>query len=342
MILGLLDEATTAGARLSRACKVVGLTTRTVQRWREQGGGDDLRRGPNKTPGNKLSAEENEVVLEILKSKEFVDQSPRQIVPHLADRDKYFASESHFYRLLRKHGLQHHRARSRPPTKRPRALTATGPDQLYSWDITYLRSPVRGVYFYLYLVVDIWSRRVVGWAIHDHECGDLAAALIERICAEHPRSDMLLWLHSDNGAAMKSGPMLTMLSTLGISPSFSRPRVSNDNPYSESLFRTLKYRPSFPSRPFVDIAAAIAWVERFVQWYNTEHLHSAINFVTPDDRHFGRHLKILAGRRRVYAAARQLHPERWSGEIRNWDPIRVVCLNPEYDNASSKSKAKRA
>jgi putative transposase len=320
----------------------VGLTVRTVQRWREQGGGDDRRRGPSTTPHNKLSADEEQRVLDIANSKEFHDVSPRQIVPTLADRNLYYASESAFYRLLRKHGLLHHRARSRPPTTRPRALTATGPDQVYSWDITYLRSRVRGVYFYLYLVVDIWSRRVVGWAIHDCESGDLAAALVERICAANPRSGNLLWLHSDNGAAMKSAPLLARLTTLGIEPSFSRPRVSNDNPYSEALFRTLKYRPTFPARPFTDIAAAIDWVERFVDWYNTKHLHSAINFVTPDDRHFGRHLKILSARRRVYAAARCLHPERWTGKTRNWDPIRVVCLNPEYDNASSKSKAKHA
>ncbi len=321
---------------------MVGLTVRTVQRWREQGGGDDLRRGPKATPHNKLSPEEEQRVLDVANSKEFRDVSPRQIVPILADRNTYFASESAFYRLLRKHGLLHHRGRSRPPTSRPRALTATGPDQVYSWDITYLRTRVRGVYFYLYLVVDIWSRRVVGWAIHDCESGDLAAALVERICADNPRCDRLLWLHSDNGAAMKSAPLLTKLKALGISPSFSRPRVSNDNPYSEALFRTLKYRPSFPSRPFADIEAAIAWVARFVEWYNTRHLHSAINFVTPDDRHFGRHIKILSARGRVYEAARRRHPERWSGKTRNWDPVRVVCLNPEYDNASSKSKAKHA
>lgn len=125
-------------------------------------------------------------MLDVANSKEFHDVSPRQIVPTLADRNLYYASESAFYRLLRKHGLLHHRARSRPPMARPRALTATGPDQVYSWDITYLRSRIRGVYFYLYLVVDIWSRRVVGWAIHDCESGDLAAALVERICTEFP------------------------------------------------------------------------------------------------------------------------------------------------------------
>jgi putative transposase len=318
---------------------VVGLAQRTVQRWQAQGGGDDLRRGPNSTPRSKLSAGEEERMLELANSKEFHDVSPRQFVPTLADREEYYASESAFYRLLRRHGLLHHRARSRPPKHRPRALTATGPNQVYTWDITYLRSRVRGVYYYLYLVVDIWSRRVVGWAIHDCESGELAAALVERICADNPKCDSLLWLHSDNGAAMKSAPLLAKLKALGISTSFSRPSVSNDNPYSEALFRTLKYRPSFPSRPFAHISAAIAWVERFVDWYNTKHLHSAIKFVTPDDRHFGRHFKILSARSRVYAAARRLHPERWSGKTRNWEPIRVVCLNPEYDNASSKSKA---
>ena len=159
--------------------------------------------------------------------------------------------------------------------------SVNGPDQVYSWDITYLRSRVRGVYFYLYLVVDIWSRRIVGWAIHDIESGELAAALVEKVCAANPRRDTILWLHSDNGAAMKSVPLLAKLKALGISPSFSRPRVSNDNPYSEALFRTLKYRPTFPSRPFTDIHAALTWVSRFVEWYNTKHLHSAINFVTP-------------------------------------------------------------
>lgn len=321
---------------------MIGLTERTVQRWATQGGGDDLRRGPKTTPRNKLSAAEEQRVLEVANSPEFHDKSPRQIVPTLTDRNMYIASESAFYRVMRKYGLQHHRARSRPPTSRPKALTATGPNQVYSWDITYLRTRVRGVYFYLYVVVDIWSRRIVGWALYDVESGELAAALIERICADNPRCDNLLWLHSDNGAAMKSAPLLAELKKRGISPSFSRPRVSNDNPYSEALFRTLKYRPSFPSRPFVAIDAALTWVTRFVEWYNTEHLHSAINFVTPDDRHDGRHLKILSGRRRVYEAARRRHPERWSGKTRNWDPIRVVCLNPEYDNGASKSKAKHA
>jgi transposase len=162
-----LDPKT--GSQALAGCKVVGLTERTVQRWAAQGGGDDLRRGPRSPPSNKLSAAEEQRVLDVANSLEFHDVSPRQIVPILTDRDAYLASESAFYRILGKHGLLHHRARSRPPTRRPRALTATGPDQVYSWDITYLRSRVRGVYYYLYLVVDIWSRRIAAAGGEDVE-----------------------------------------------------------------------------------------------------------------------------------------------------------------------------
>ena len=336
MILRLLGDATAAGATLERACELLGLDCRTVQRWRRVGGGDDMRRGPKTAPPSKITAEEDERLLALATSPEFRDQSPRQLVPQLADRGEYIASESHLYRLLRKRGLQVHRSRARPPRSRPRSLTATGPNQVYSWDITYFKSPVRGVYFYAYVVVDIWSRRIVAREVHDQECGQIAAAMIERICQDNPRSGNLVWLHSDNGAPMKSAALLATLHRLDIRASFSRPSVSNDNPYSEALFRTLKYRPNFPSRPFADITAARAWLEQFADWYNTRHLHSAINFVTPDDRHFGRHLGILARRRSVYAAARRRHPERWSGETRSWKPIRVVCLNPERRDSKAK------
>jgi putative transposase len=180
MMLRLVGDAVAAGASQERACELVGLDCRTLQRWRRDGGGDDHRRGPRTTPRNKITAEEDERLLVLANSPEFRDQSPRQIVPSLADRGVYIASESHLYLLLKKRGLQAHRARSRPPRSRPRALTATGSDQVYSWDITYLKGPVRGVYFYLYLVVDIWSRRIVGQEVHDRECGQCPAL-------RHPR-----------------------------------------------------------------------------------------------------------------------------------------------------------
>jgi transposase InsO family protein len=293
------------------------------------GGGEDRRHGPKSTPHNKLTQAEEDAVVEVVKSTKYADLSPRQLVPLLACDGVYLASEPTFYRIMHRRCLICHRQRSRPPVARPRALTATGPGQVLSWDITYLRSTVRGSFYYLYVIVDVWSRMIVGAEVHEVECGIIAGALIQSACINYDESSMPMWLHSDNGAPMRSAHMLAKLQRLGISPSFSRPRTSNDNPYSESLFRTLKYRPSYPSRPFASLEAARAWVERFVRWYNEEHRHSAINYVTPQERHEGRHIEVLAQRKRVYEAARARHPERWSGAIRNCDPIDVVCLNPE-------------
>ena len=211
---------------------------------------------------------------------------------------------------------------------------ATGPNQVYSWDITYLRSPIRGGFYYLYLVVDVWSRKVVGAAVHDRESSDLAADLIEEVCILHEVDPRGIVLHSDNGGPMKGSTMLAMLQQLGIVPSFSRPSVSDDNPFSESLFRTMKYSLEYPSKPFASLDHAQAWVARFVRWYNTEHLHSGINFVTPVDRHTGREGAIFARRREVYEAARGRNPERWSGSTRKWESVKEVRLNPEKQGAA--------
>ncbi len=275
MILGHLDEALSSGATLRRSCELLGLSARTTHRWRLHDGGY-RRRGPSEAPSNKLSSTEESRILEVVASSEFCELSPKQIVPTLADRGEYVASESSFYRTMAKHNLQHHRVPTRPPAPRPKALTMTGPDQVYSWDISYLRSPVTGVFFYLYMVVDVWSRMIVAAEVHDVELDELAIQMIERACAEGMISSSGSWLHSDNGGPMKSGHMLAALRKLGIKPSFSRPRVSDDNPFSESLFRTLKYRPSYP-KSFRSLAEARVWVEGFVTWYNTEHLHSGIS-----------------------------------------------------------------
>lgn len=342
MTLRLLDEAVAAGARLERACDLLGLTVRTVQRWRAEGGGEDKRRGPASVPHNKLAPAEERRILKLINSPEYRDLSPKQIVPLLATRGTYHASEATLYRLLRKHGMQRHRAASRPPTARPRALTASGPRQVFSWDITYLPSAVRGKYYYLYLVVDVWSRRIMAAEVHEIECGKLAADMIEKSLHSAADNGNRPFLHADNGAPMKSATLLAKLRDLGVTPSFSRPRVSDDNPFSEALFRTLKYRPCFPRRPFADIDAARQWVDRFVRWYNTEHLHSAIRFVTPDARHFGHDAAQLAKRREVYAAARAKHPGRWSRSTRNWDPILIVTLNPDRDLAQPEPLKKSA
>ncbi|MCY0996424.1 DDE-type integrase/transposase/recombinase [Myxococcus sp. MISCRS1] len=170
---------------------------------------------------------------------------------------------------------------------------------------------MKGAFLYLYLVVDVFSRRVMGFAVHEEESSELASALIRRSWQEAGCPEGLV-LHSDNGGPMKGATLLASLQWLGVTPSFNRPRVSDDNAFSEALFRTLKYRPSFPQRPFASAENAHDWVTRFVGWYNTEHLHSTIRFVTPDDRHFGRETALLARRHRVYQRARARHPERWN------------------------------
>lgn len=331
MTLELIEDAVGAGARQSEAAKLLGLNERTLQRWRGVDGGDDCRCGPNTAPGNKLADQEREDVLQVVNSPEFRDLPPTQIVPRLADRGEYIASESTMYRILREEEQLAHREKSRPATKRhkPEALVASGPNAVWSWDITYLKTPVQGVFFYLYMVLDVWSRKVVAWDIHSEESAEHSSALLARAYREEDVAPGSLVLHMDNGSPMKGATLLATLERLGVATSFSRPSVSNDNPYSESLFRTLKYRPAYPSGPFASIEAAWDWVATFVRWYNTEHQHSSIRFVTPDDRHSGRDLEILECRKATYERARAQNPERWSGNTRNWNPIKEVALNPE-------------
>jgi transposase InsO family protein len=334
MILALIDEAVAAGARLSRACAVLHLAPRTVQRWRAQGsqGGHDRRRGPHTTPHNKLSEAERRRVLKVVNSAPYRDLSVKQIVPRLCDQGVYLASESTMYRILKEVGQNAHRQPSKPRTHtRPKQHIATGPSQLLCWDITYLPSSVRGVFFYLHLFLDVWSRKIVGWGVNDVQCGDFAAELLQSVCDDMDVSTDGVVLHADNGKSMKGSSMLSTMQWLGIVPSFSRPNVSDDNPYVEALFRTLKYRPGYASQRFASLADAVAWVDRFVRWYNHEHLHSAIGFVTPHDRHTGADIEILAERRVVYTQAHQRHPERWTRNVRRWKRPRVVKLQPDRE-----------
>jgi len=338
-----LSEARGAGARKARACQEIGLSLRTLQRWSET----EVVRADARTttvrprPRNALSEVERQAIINLCNSPAYVHLPPSQIVPRLADQQRYLASEATFYRVLRAAGQQQHRGRSQRPRRyaTPTTHAAKGPNQVWSWDITYLPSPVRGKYYYLYLIEDIYSRKAVGWEVYEEESGEKAAALLQRsVIGEQCWREPLV-LHSDNGAPMKSLTLLSKMYDLGITPSRGRPRVSNDNPYSESLFRTLKYCPQWPVDGFTSLDASRAWVRDFMHWYNHEHRHSRIRFVTPAERHRGQDHQILARRHELYEQAREQSPERWSGPTRNWEPIGTVLLNPDREQQVEKRAA---
>lgn len=328
-----INEAVAAGARKRLACEELCISMRTFQRW-TQGGEINEDQRPlveRPAPANKLSEAEREAILALCNKEEYASLPPSQIVPREADKGEYLASESSFYRILKDANQLHHRGRAKPRQKRqpPTTHVAVNPNEVWSWDISYLPSLVRGQFFYLYLILDIYSRKIVGWEVHEREGGDEAAALIQRAVVAERCFGKPLVLHADNGSPMKAQTMQMKLYDLGIVPSHSRPRVSNDNPYSESLFRTLKYCPQWPSHGFDCVEAARKWVGRFVYWYNETHRHSQIRFVTPGQRHRGEERQILGRRDRLYAQAKARHPARWSGPTRNWKPINRVALNPE-------------
>ena len=331
----LIDAAVTAGARRAKACATLEISDRTFRRWTKDGEvrADQRPLAPRPEPANKLSEAERTAVLDTCNSEEFASLPPSQIVPKLADQGRYLASESSFYRILRADGQQHHRGRAKPPVRRkpPASYKAGAPCEVWTWDITWMPGPVVGMFFYLYLIVDIFSRKIVGWEVHERESADLAATLIRQAVLAEGGITRPLVLHADNGSPMKGATMKTTMEKLGITASYSRPRVSNDNPFSEALFRTCKYRPDWPTKGFATKADAQAWVKSFANWYNGVHLHSAIRFVTPDARHAGLDRATLASRAILYANARAQNPERWSGKTRNWQPAGPVWLNPETE-----------
>lgn len=329
-IIDLIKQACQSGARQSSACDILGITTKTFQRWSTKACLVDKRSTTHCIPANKLSEFERKQVIKVANEEKFAALPPSKIVPLLADEGRYIASESTFYRVLKAEGQLKHRQASKPKqAAKPKALIATAPNQVYSWDITYLPTPVKGLFLYLYLMMDVYSRKIVGWQVHDRECSQHASNLLIDVCRAERIDHSQLTLHSDNGSPMKGATMLATLQQLGVIPSFSRPSVSNDNPYSESLFKTLKYRPDYPQDKFDSLDTARKWVSDFVSWYNFEHQHSAIKFVTPIQRHQGEDQHILMKRHKVYQEARAKNPSRWSGHTRNWEPITEVSLNPD-------------
>lgn len=332
----LIEEAVNAGARRRSACAELGFSLRTLELWTRDGDiGADRRVGAARPePANKLTQEERAAVLKLVNEPRFAALPPTQIVPILADKGQYLASESSFYRILRSHHQLTHRGLMRAPMKRavPR-LCASGPNELYAWDITYLPGPIAGMFFFLYLVLDVFSRKIVAHEVHDEESAAHAAALIEQAVQREGVARDVLVLHQDNGSPMKGSTFIAKLDELGIRRSYSRPGVSDDNAYAESLFRTCKYRPGYFGA-FATIGEAREWVLRFVRWYNHRHKHRSLKFVSPAERHAGADSAIFARRIAVYETARQRHPARWSRGIRNWSLPKEVWLNrPAEDSA---------
>ena len=337
-MISLINEAHANGARLESACSTLGISVRTLQRW-QQGGQvhDDGRKaaGVVRTPQNKFSKQERQTILSTINSPEFADKGPKQIVPILADRNEYIGSESTLYRVLHEQGLLTHRQKSKPrKSSEPKRHSANGPNQIWTWDITYLQMNVKGLFFYLYLIIDIYSRKAVGWDVYETQSDEFASLVADKAVLREKQAPRIL--HSDNGSPMKGSTMLATLHQLGIKTSFSRPGVSNDNAFSESLFKTLKYAPFYPDGPFSTLIEARQWVQHFVTWYNEMHRHSAIKYVTPDQRHRGEDIEILARRAELYERQRAKNPGRWSGRSRNWTPAGTVFLNPRKESKEVK------
>ncbi len=336
----LIHDARDAGARLGPACEVAGVSPRTLQRWEA---GDGLEAGDRRPaaerprPAHALTDEERARILEVANQPRFSALPPARIVPMLADEGTYLASEASFRRVLRDHGQSRHRGRAKAPqaSRPPTTHVARAPGQVWCWDMTFLPAETKGRWFFLYLILDLFRRKVVGWEVHATDEAEHAARLVRRTAlAEgvHPMGARPV-LHGDNGATLKATTVLAMLHWLGIAPSYSRPRVSDDNPFVEALFKTAKYRPEFPAHGFADLDEARAWARDFVGWYNDEHRHGGIRYVTPAQRHAGRDRQILARRHQLYQRARAANPRRWTGATRDWSPIDAVTLNPERDAA---------
>jgi len=268
-------------------------------------------------------------VLETLHSERFLDQAPAQVHATLLDEGAYLCSPRTMYRLLdAAHEIKERRDHVRRPHYAAPELLAMRPNEVWSWDITKLLGPAKWTYFYLYVILDIFSRYVVGWMLAPHESAALAERLIAETCAKHGIAPGQLTLHADRGASMRSKPVALLLADLGVTKTHSRPHVSNDNPFSEAHFKTLKYCPQFPER-FGSIEDGRAFGQGFFRWYNREHRHSGLGFLTPAAVHFGEAATVRAHRQHVLAAAYAAHPERFvNGRPQPADLPQAVWINP--------------
>jgi len=271
----------------------------------------------------------------VLHSQLYIDKAPPQVYTALLDQGIYYASVSTMYRLLREHKeVRERRNQSTHPVYARPELMASRPNELWSWDITKLRGPLRGVYYCLYVILDVFSRYIVGWTLQNCENQDIAKELIEQSCQKQEVVKGQLTVHADRGPTMKSKMLTDLMVDLGVTKSHSRPYVSNDNPYSEAQFKTMKYRADYPDR-FASLQEARAFCELFIQWYNTEHYHSGIAMVTPQDLHYGRAPHIIEARARVLDQAYKANPQRFVRRQPVPLPLpTTVWINPPLDSGT--------
>lgn len=302
-------EALTAVVSTTQACAALGVARSTLYRSRQP-----LRvspPAPRGVPGSALSDKERAAVRALLNSERFVDCSPRQVYGTLLDEGQYVCHWRTMYRILAEHEEVRERRRQRQhPSYTKPELLATAPNQLWSWDISKLRGPFKWTYFYLYVILDVFSRYVVGWLIAERELSRLAEVLIAESCHKEGIQPQQLTLHADRGSAMTAKPVACLLADLGVTQSHSRPYTSDDNPFSEAQFKTMKYRPDYPDR-FGALADARAWACSFFDWYNHHHRHSRIGLMTPATVHYGLAEQLTAERQVVLTAAFQRHPQRF-------------------------------
>lgn len=319
--------------RLALLCDSLGISQRTIQRWKLCGI-DDKRKGAQKHISRKLTEKECEQIYSVACSEDFKDMNAHELYNSLLDKGIYLASESSFYRILRDHNAVIHRSETKEGSsrKKPDELKATAKNQVWMWDITWIKTDVQGLYYYAYVIEDLFDRSIVGWAIYENESDVHAKELFELVTQKENAQP--LFVHSDNGNAMKGITLVAFYYRLGIVPSFSRPRVSDDNPYIESFFKTLKYTCGYP-KFFTSIDHARKWFADFINWYNKSHMHSGLQYVTPHQKRNGDHHKIFERRNDILAEAKQKYPERWGNrETRAYRVPVAEVLNPARENVA--------
>ena len=320
------------------ACRAMGVSRASLYRRRnpsrEDSGGRPIRRQPRA-----LDEAERRRVLDLLHSPRFVDQAPAAVHAAILDEGKYLCSVRTMYRILHDaHEVRERRNQLRHPNYKKPELLATGPNQVWSWDITKLLGPAKWTYYHLYVILDIYSRYTVGWMLASRENADLAQRLIRDSIEKQNVEPDQLTIHSDRGPAMKSHTVAQLMATLGVTKSHSRPHVSNDNPFSESQFKTLKYRPGFPQR-FGSQEDARAFCQGFFAWYNDEHYHSGLGMLTPASVHYGHAEDILTRRSKTLDAAYAAHPERFTGKRpRPLSLPEAVWINPPEGTSGNHQK----